>query len=169
MADTARQARKSGGMKWGGTMQNENQLVAIPTIWRGITYKSRLEAKFARWLVEGLAATKAEVCYEPRRLGSNRYLPDFLVVTPDEKVFIEIKPFNLASDTWMAIDAAVETGISLMVIDSFGRNVWGCFGSVEVGEVDYFTTHIAHVLSVMIDLRRARPLYWFGTHVSART
>ncbi len=58
---------------------------AIPTLYKGILYRSRLEAKYASFFDQiGWRWT-----YEP--IDGNGYIPDFLI-HGDEPVMVEIKP-----------------------------------------------------------------------------
>ncbi len=63
---------------------------ARPTVYRGTLMRSRLEARFARYL----DATGVAWIYEPRAYGGTEgdYLPDFQVIERGHSVFIELKP-----------------------------------------------------------------------------
>lgn len=65
---------------------------AIETAAYGRLFRSRLEARFAVFFTH----LKAEWQYEPEgyNLPSGYYLPDFLVIFPDETLWVEIKQFN---------------------------------------------------------------------------
>lgn len=64
-------------------------LQARPTTYRGIPMRSRLEARFARYL----DVTGADWKYEPRAYAdaTGDYLPDFEVTERRHHVFIELK------------------------------------------------------------------------------
>lgn len=67
-----------------------NDIQAIPTEYRGVRFKSRLEARFAEWLTE---EQDAEWGYKPKRFASfshNGYLPDFYIHCIS--TYVEIKP-----------------------------------------------------------------------------
>lgn len=68
-------------------------LVAIPTKYLGIQYRSRLEARWAV-LFTGLHIAFS---YEPEgfELGTTRYLPDFHLT--DVRTFAEVKPTDFTS------------------------------------------------------------------------
>lgn len=70
----------------------EKRIKAIPTKWKGITYRSRLEARWAVFFEE----MKWRFMYEPEGyvVSENEcYLPDFLLFTHEDfPVFVEIKP-----------------------------------------------------------------------------
>lgn len=59
---------------------------AIPTLWNGVQYRSRLEARTACFL----ASYSYHFDYEP--LDLQRYVPDFLVELPFGTVLLECKP-----------------------------------------------------------------------------
>jgi hypothetical protein len=67
-----------------------NPLVSIPTSYRGITYRSRTEARWAIFFDRA----GVRFCYEPDGfdLGGIRYLPDFWL--PDLRIFVEVKPYE---------------------------------------------------------------------------
>lgn len=62
---------------------------SIPTEYRGVTFRSKQEARFASWC----DSHKQQWVYEPDGLtdGSARYLPDFYL--PQSKLIVEIKPY----------------------------------------------------------------------------
>lgn len=145
---------------------SDDAIRAIPTIMNGIKYKSRLEARFAQWTLQNSVPRLTTIIHEPHRLGQNQYLPDFLIKGLDgDEVYIEVKPLNYACETWIALDAARETGDSLMVVDEFSRNVWGCFASVWNSELDFYTTLIAQVLRITIPAERGRPVFFYNRFV----
>lgn len=63
---------------------------ARPTVFRGVTFRSRLEARFA-WHLE---ASGERWVYEPRPYGGpgEGYLPDFELLGHRQPTFIEVKP-----------------------------------------------------------------------------
>lgn len=150
-------------------MVDDHSIAAIPTVWRGVRFKSRLEARFAEWLADRLidSPPTTQIYYEPHRIGRNQYLPDFLVsdATGGDDVYVEIKPIRFASEASIAIEAARETGIRLLLIDSLDRDTWGCFASVVCGRIDFFTSLEGHALQVGVSTRRWRPM-WFPVTVS---
>lgn len=71
----------------------------LPTVYGGVRFRSRLEA---RWSYQ-LSAADLRWEYEPRRFllsGGRRYTPDFHL--PDHDLWIEIKP---ASTAYVASDS----------------------------------------------------------------
>jgi hypothetical protein len=65
-----------------------DDIQAIPTEYRGVRFKSRLEARFAEWLTE---VAEAEWEYEPENFpGKQRYTPDFKI--HELGLYVEIKP-----------------------------------------------------------------------------
>ena len=85
-------------------MTSIRTIAAIPTIYHGIEFRSRLEARWAfffeklglRWEYEPEGFFLGEEQeYDPALM----YLPDFLVLTPqDEEMWFEIKPINITED-----------------------------------------------------------------------
>lgn len=72
---------------------------AYPTVYRGRTYRSRLEARWAAFLDKLNLAHE----YEPFDLG--QWSPDFLL--PDWHVLIEVKPVtDFDEETWQKMIAA---------------------------------------------------------------
>ena len=64
-------------------------IAAIPTMFRGILYRSRLEARWAAFFYR----LKWQVEYEPIDFGP--WSPDFLVTTQgNQRIFVEIKPIS---------------------------------------------------------------------------
>lgn len=122
---------------------------AIPTEYGAIKFKSRLEARFAEWLdnncLDKLVAAQWQ--YEPCSFGSQKYTPDFrLSWWSDSAVdrlesYFEIKPFCFLKDASLAIQAAQETGRSLMVVDEQGRGNWVTYATVCRGELIFYTAY----------------------------
>lgn len=65
-------------------------IAAIPTQWNGVTYRSRLEARWAAFLE--IAGINAEYESNGYDLHGTWYLPDFFV--SDWNLFIEVKPID---------------------------------------------------------------------------
>jgi len=63
-----------------------NQIPAIPTQYKGVQFRSRLEAKWAAFF--DLLGWKWE--YEPIDLSG--YIPDFMLLTTTSPIFVEVKP-----------------------------------------------------------------------------
>jgi hypothetical protein len=59
---------------------------AIETVYRGVTFRSRLEAKWAAFF--DLCQWKWE--YEP--IDLNGYIPDFILTFPNAPILVEVKP-----------------------------------------------------------------------------
>lgn len=69
----------------------------IPTSFRGINYRSRLEAKWAAFFTSiGWSFT-----YEP--FDTDGYIPDFLI-HGDSPLLVEIKPAVVEADYWQHVD-----------------------------------------------------------------
>jgi len=95
---------------------------AIPTTYRGIRYRSRLEARWATFFDE----LHIRYAYEPKAFtheGEN-YVPDFYL--PATKTWVEVKPSfnNLSTDTWWTFFNAVEYG-------GFLDDVCECYGTTR--------------------------------------
>lgn len=91
-----------------------DRIQAIPTVYRGIQMRSKLEAAWARFMDEH--ATKW--AYEPTGfdLDGVRYLPDFWL--PDCRTFLEVKGLmDDASERKIAalVEAAAPRGITVVV------------------------------------------------------
>lgn len=107
----------AGGEVWGGAVTTTIQ--AIPTLFRGIRFRSRLEAKWAAFF----AACSWEWTYEPFDL--NGYIPDFgLSLAPDAKpLIVEVKPAMTLAELHRhtaKIDSSGWDGEALLV----GATVW---------------------------------------------
>lgn len=87
---------------------------AIPTLWRGRHYRSRLEARWAVFFdTMGL-----ELVYEPEGFelsDGTRYLPDFYL--PQVKWFAEVKPVFSATSDNKAFRFSQLTGLSSLILD----------------------------------------------------
>jgi hypothetical protein len=134
---------------------------AKPTVYDGTLYRSRLEAGFAEWLTSNGATFEYE--FEP--IGSESYLPDFTLFYGSDddlcKLFIEIKPIRFCSESWVAIRAAQECGECLMVIDSPERGQYGCYASVYIGTLTFYTSRRRMMPEVGFDNDRKRPVFYF--------
>lgn len=86
-------------------MTTTPRAAGVPTTYRGVTYRSRLEA---RWAAFG-EAIGWRMEYEPPIDGAG-YLPDFMLVGPDP-VLVEVKPDWLLVDL-MARRVKVEQGLA---------------------------------------------------------
>lgn len=92
-------------------------LQVLPTVYRGIEFRSRLEARWAVFLSElGIGYH-----YEPEgyRLASGNYLPDFYI--PAQDCFLEIKP-DQPSD--------LEVAKCSELASSSGKEVFLLFGPI---------------------------------------
>lgn len=100
---------------------------AIPTVYRGVQFRSRLEARWAcmfdqlRWAWH----------YEPIDLEG--YIPDFIVQQGGTDILVEIKPFLQVSDPVVA--AAAERIVST----SWGLQPAAILGSTITRTADDFT------------------------------
>lgn len=87
---------------------------SLPSTYRGVLFRSRLEARWAayfdhqciRWV------------YEPEGFdtGNGNYLPDFLL--PDLKTYVEVKPGPNQIDASAIWHVAISTGSNFLVLDS---------------------------------------------------
>lgn len=95
-------------------MSVEYRIPAIPTMYDGIQYRSRLEAKWGAFF--GLLGWKFE--YEPFEL--NGWIPDFLIHGCHHPILVEVKPVTTfpgdvadkmerAAKTWTRIASEVST------------------------------------------------------------
>jgi|SRR5215469_1413195 len=147
------------------TENDTDRFTAIPTFVNGIKFKSRLEARFYQWIKRNSNPSLTKIIHEPFRLGRNQYLPDFGIASrkTEDGVFVEVKPIAFAHEALLAIDTARETGINLMVVDDFGRDDWVCYGSVSLGDIDFFSTLKEHAMEVGIPDNSGRLMFFYGT------
>lgn len=85
-------------------------LDAIPSIYRGVAMRSRLEARWAVWM-DCLGVLWE---YEPAAIrldGRNRW-PDFWL--PEQEVWIEVKPLHTRADIHYSLSVAEQTGSPLL-------------------------------------------------------
>jgi hypothetical protein len=121
----------------------KHRLEAIPTLYAGIQFKSRLEARFAEWLDNhGFHWT-----YEPCRLGENGYKPDFFV--EEGAVYVEVKPephlneldvfrkdINWINSPWICVDLMARNRWQLMQynVDAMGQSFFESEGNGAILE-----------------------------------
>lgn len=76
------------------------RIAAIPTVWNGIKYRSRTEARWAVFFQELNITARYEGEYFKLSNGTN-YLPDFYL--PEFDVFLEVKPDSddLVTEEWV--------------------------------------------------------------------
>jgi len=84
-------------------MDMGNCMRAIPITYKGINFRSKLEA---RWYIF-MKSLGWNVEYEPEVEGLNNWLPDFLIIGNGTKILVEVKPFNSLKD--FSSDYAVDT------------------------------------------------------------
>jgi hypothetical protein len=86
------------------------QLKARPTEYKGVVYRSRSEAMFARWLELDVAERELDgFCYEPQDFEVGGWVPDFMCWRVQKRnnklsidpVFIEYKP-EIPTGTYLA-------------------------------------------------------------------
>lgn len=108
-------------------------ITAIPTTYRGIEFRSRLEAKWA--IMFDLLDWEWE--YEPIDLDG--YIPDFHINFDRQNFFIEIKPAMRIEELQPAMDKATQAlgeqryETILVLGGSIGRARWGSAGHIEWG------------------------------------
>lgn len=96
---------------------DDQVITAIPTLYSGVQFKSRIEARFAEYLDE----KKVQWKYEPYwKWGS--YQPDFYLVQFD--LYIEIKPRKFTEEIRMFIPEIDKCTSLWMAIDQYGREGW---------------------------------------------
>lgn len=73
-----------------------NKIKAIPTKYKEVIFRSKMESRFAMWCDD----SKQEWVYEPEGLtdGNVMYLPDFYL--PTSKMIVEIKPLFFIKETY---------------------------------------------------------------------
>jgi hypothetical protein len=92
---------------------------AIPTLYNGIQYRSRLEARFAEWL------DKQPVDFDYPSFvtfGENDYRPDFFIYELD--LCIEIKPRELNHELEMFRRDIWNAPYPWMCVDQWERGQW---------------------------------------------
>ena len=77
-------------------MITRDTIKAIPTKYQGVQFKSKMEARFAKWCDN----YHQEWIYEPEGFTNGKicYCPDFLL--PKSKMIVEIKPEIFLSETY---------------------------------------------------------------------
>ena len=86
---------------------------AIPTVYRGVTYRSRIEARWARWFHE--LGIPVEYEREGYRRGNVAYLPDFWL--PEQDFWVEIKGDTPTSEERHKADVlCIETGKAVFIL-----------------------------------------------------
>jgi hypothetical protein len=103
-------------------MAHDDEIPAIPTTYKAVRFKSRLEARFAEWL------DRQEVRweYEPPHFAKS-YTPDFFL--PDHHLYVEVKPepfireldvfgplFDFTQKLWICVDKCDHTRDSWRII-----------------------------------------------------
>lgn len=75
----------------------------IPTAYKGINYRSRLEARWG-WVFDG--ACEGRVVYEP--FDADGYIPDFLTYPhPGLPILVEVKPVSKLDEYAEVLDDAI--------------------------------------------------------------
>jgi hypothetical protein len=113
-------------------------LKAIPTIYNGIQFKSRMESQFAQWLDDYEIVWD----YETARFGKERYCPDFITRWKGGTAsqWIEIKPLCFADESLIAVRAAIDTKNSLVIVFQKDRE-WFAYGLVLNGRLAFFSQY----------------------------
>ena len=101
-----------------------NKIKAIPTKYSDVTFRSKMEANFAKWCDHN----KQKWIYEPEGLtnGNEVYLPDFFL--PDSKMIIEIKPVFFIKEAYkldmiMACEEFDKFGLAVIEMNNGCMNV----------------------------------------------
>ena len=91
---------------------------AIPTLWRGVQFRSRLEARWAAFF------TQLGWSWEYEPVDFNGYIPDFVLKFPNP-TFVEVKPFFHHADPVIrqAIEKAAASGMKDGHFDQ-GTNIY---------------------------------------------
>ena len=124
-------------------MMTQFKHVAIPTLYRGVQFRSRLEARWAAWM--DLVGLDWE--YEP--MDASGYIPDFLIRTDkDTELIAEVKPISFIEpgdmgdwqEAFEKIRGSGITGPALVLgsrphryEDVFDPSIWG-FLTPEEGQ-----------------------------------
>lgn len=100
---------------------------AIPTVFDGILYRSRLEAKYACFF-SLVPSIKFE--YEP--IDFKGWSPDFKIIVGDLEFYVEVKP-NFLHDLslWRKISNATKTPVLVLPESPFNYNISGGHKIVE--------------------------------------
>lgn len=100
---------------------------AIPTLWNGVQFRSRLEARWAAFLTE----LRIPWAYEPRDLDF--YIPDFILPFPKRPLLVEVKPTEEHIEyAKHKINHSGWEGDALIAIGGETRE-WGLFFETDCG------------------------------------
>jgi hypothetical protein len=112
---------------------------AIPTTYKGVRFRSRLEAKWAAFF----DAVDWPWEYEPIDLGG--YIPDFVLPFTPAPILVEVKPLIFTAtgpdpDAWIPIrnrvdacpwrDEALIVGANIFAYDPIGNSMQGAGGAI---------------------------------------
>lgn len=134
------------------------KIKAIPTVYRNIEFRSRLEARWAAWFDEMVIPWT----YEPEGfiIDGVPYLPDFYITSINRGVYIEIKPMGIDDE---------EKKIALLRVQAFeGRLLLIC-GDPMLGKYSCtFGTFAGSDLGrfVFADCRKCNGLCYSGVENS---
>lgn len=95
----------------------ERAFKAVPTLFRGIEFKSRLEARFAKLLTDA----EFGFIYEPARWEGG-YMPDFLI--PELRLYVEVKPRAFAGELELFKEEIEGSALPWVWVDSTERGGW---------------------------------------------
>jgi len=117
-------------------IKNNRTVTAIPTKYEGVVFRSRMEARFAKWC----NSWGIKWLYEPEgyEFDGNRYLPDFYL--PESDTLVEVKP----------IIAKEETFKIKKLMDCLGANDWQ---EVEGKEDDLYYENRKEAWVVQLDTK----------------
>ena len=105
-------------------------ITAIPTTYRGIEFRSRLEAKWAA-MFDGL---EWQWEYEP--IDLNGYIPDFILLFRDKEILVEVKPAMSVDELWPHVSKIDESGWDGEVL-IVGASVKGFLGLLREDRRQY--------------------------------
>ena len=97
---------------------DNSDLEAIPTLFNGVWYKSRLEARFAETLFG------ASISFSTKHLpgSAQKYSADFWI--PSHNLYVEIKPKKFLKETFLFENDIRSSGSPWICVDQQGRDSW---------------------------------------------
>ena len=93
-------------------------IAPIRTLYKGVTFRSQLEARWAAWFDWKLIGWE----YEPVQMGN--WVPDFRIVTGEEEIYVEVKPVDeFPADVAEKIDRSDWKGRT-MILGRIPGKIW---------------------------------------------